>query len=209
MKETPILFSAPMIRAILAGHKTQTRRVMKVQPPDSRYRLSTVISTTGNRKIEGKHHWVVVDGYEVQQESLKYFRSPYGYKDDRLWVRETWKPAGENEYLYYADDFTETLTKNIEKDLTFKWNPSIHMPRKASRITLEILQIRCERLKDISDSDALAEGIEPYSGYIVPKVFEKDSVHIHRFKELWESINGNGSWDLNPYVWAITFKRVE
>ena len=133
---------------------------------------------------------------------------PYGIPGDRLWVREAWAPLStfapaELGYLYRADHH-----KGLEKkDGDQKWKPSIHMPRVASRITLEITGIKVERLQNISEADAQAEGVEfpaPYSGV-------NNKTHptcIDAFQVLWTSINGPDSWSQNPWVWAIQFKRI-
>jgi hypothetical protein len=148
MKERPILFSAPMVRAILDGRKTQTRRVIKEKL----------------MRGEGAH----VNNCQ------------YGKPGDRLWVRETFCYHDYlARYLYKADGVTGV-----------KWKPSIFMPRIASRIMLEITGIRVERLQDISEEDAIAEGWPKSSDW---------------YRSLWESINGQGSWVLNPWVWVIEF----
>lgn len=178
MKERPILFSAPMVRAILEGRKTQTRRVIKPQPeshldPDS---------------VKGAWESGFID-----------VKCPYGQPGDRLWVRETfaWLPDGLN-----ADQNHGRYHYRADGDLAVKWQPSIHMPRIASRITLRIKDVRVERLQDISDADALAEGVDQTNTSIRGYAAE-------RFKRLWSSINGADSWHSNPWVWVIEFKKVE
>ncbi len=196
MKERPILFSAPMVRAILDGRKTQTRRIVKQK------HLPFLENILGNF-IDGK--W--------NQRPL-----PYGKTGDRLWVRETFNINDDGHYIYAADLNDAGVTK-----WAAKWKPSIHMPRSASRVLLEIVNVRVERLKDISEDDAIAEGISrvPFrpcdgwpicDGYMVGK---DDGVSglKHKakvaYQELWESINGKGSWDLNPFVWVVEFKMLE
>jgi len=218
MKERPILFSAPMVRAILDGSKTQTRRVVKPQPP------ATVrdFCTFHNPKGEGLAHFAFDP---VERELQDWFAvCPYGQPGDRLWVRETFSPI-------YPQDPTYNGGRPIEYDYsaTYKhgdrlgdslgikkvWKPSIHMPRAASRITLEITGVRVERLQDISEADVIAEGIRRRPlGFRVelsgaPK-HESRSFYtaISAFRFLWESINGPGSWDANPWVWVIDFKQV-
>ena len=194
MKERPILFSAPMVRAILDGSKTQTRRIMKVQPSSEKLQLATCIDTTGNKKHKDKHHWIQVDGLNVIHNDDKYFSCPYGYAGDRLWVRETFNNDWCNKVIYKADGGSA-----IEAGYTAepKWKPSIFMPRWASRITLEITGVRVERLHDISEKDAIAEGT-PWN----------DCAGNNRegYKLLWESINGAESWATNPWVWVVEFK---
>lgn len=199
IKEKPILFSTPMVKAILSGVKTQTRRVMKPQP---------VIE-------KGVWRWKPKAGYDICLDAhpdiaLKY--APYQI-GDRLWVRETWGYIGDNigHVGYRAEgQFTESLVS--------KWRPSIFMPRWASRITLEVTGVRVERLQDITESDAIAEGSGP--GYILayPTIFHKglegykETPENYRegYHRLWDSINGKKyPWESNPWVWVIEFKREE
>ena len=194
MKERPILFSASMVRAILDGRKTQTRRIVKPQPD------------------------IVADGGLVvgvsTPEDQKYGRlgkalpCPYGKPGERLWVRESWAWYGceyiPSDVVYRAD--TESLPGEYGR-----WRPSIHMPRWASRITLEITEVRVERLHDISDDDIKAEGIfdDPavVSGEREGSILTLAGKRI-AFEDLWESINGPDSWDENPWVWVVGFRRV-
>ncbi|MBY0483473.1 hypothetical protein [Nitrosomonas sp.] len=186
-KERPILFNGEMVRALLDGRKTQTRRVCK-----------------GQRELSNNH-------------DFQLDRCPFGKSGDRLWVRETWQgplfddeiPEDWNsdkyktpEYCYYkasgdSCDFTDADDNFVER-----WSPSIHMPRWASRILLEVTNVRVERLQDISEEDAIAEGIiSPMFGSDLDRMQYRAG-----FQNLWESINGKGSWDLNPWVWCITFE---
>lgn len=175
MKERPILFSGPMVRAILDGRKTQTRRIVKAK------HLPFMENLLGGF-LDGK--W--------NQRPL-----PYGQPGDRLWVREAWANTRGDDSLptYYRSD------ERIE-DLQRTWKPSIHMPRWASRITLEITGVRVERLQDISDLEARQEGLQPdfYGSVMGCK---------RKFIDLWESINGPGSWAANPRVWVIEFRRIK
>lgn len=176
MKEHPILFSGPMVRAILAGQKTQTRRVIKPQPHGGIRRTSIVIGAL-------ESPMVLEDGHG------RPFWCPYGKAGSRLWVRETWAEDGWG-YTYRATN--ETWPHH--------WAPSIFMPRKASRITLEIVDVKAERLWEISEFDMNDEGIpSPEEGH-----------HITPFKDLWNEINAKRGygWESNPWVWAITFKRI-
>ena len=256
MKERPILFSGPMVRAILDGRKTQTRRVLKPQP--------TWVDTQ-----EGGHWYL--RGYERRGGSLRnvygggfdpaeYAKSergawfsgsgcPYGQPGDRLWVRETFqicsnfhvdcrddkppfsdgRPVKRNndpdypvwEQCYYAasDKCPELLSPETE-EIEARWRPSIHMPRWASRILLEIVSVRVERLQDISEADAKAEGaqfdawVNANTGNDLDDFTLSDSIdgpwcHRNGFANLWQSINGPESWQANPWVWVIEFKRVE
>jgi hypothetical protein len=236
MKERPILFSGPMVRAILEGRKTQTRRVVK----------------PGKDKGWG----IDLAPCEIAGEVNcgDYQNCPYGVPGDRLWVRETWgylcsditrndRGIKKHTVEYRADAGKVThevfndkglprprkrcADENYEDYINYlerwwkRWRPSIHMPRWASRITLEIKSIRVERLQDISRDDALAEGIErwddtasitPYRNY---RKGEPGEMNLHcstperSFMTLWESINGPGSWDANPWVWVVHFERTQ
>ncbi len=205
MKERPILFSSAMVRAILEDRKSQTRRVIKPQPLNPKW--------TGSE-------WVEAGNDDTKHFSLK---CPHGAPGDELWVRETWygefydtldidgpsrsyheTPRNErtrdlNTGIWYKAD-----TPDINRPFIEKWVPSIFMPRWASRITLEITDVRVEKIKDISGKDALAEGIQSCSEY-------REAADVTDFQELWDSINkkrGFG-WDTNCFVWVISFKRIE
>jgi hypothetical protein len=184
MKERPILFSGPMVRAILAGTKTQTRRVMKPVP----------CLTRGMQT-----HEFSVGGHD--------YRCPYGVPGSRLWVRETFamnEVKGGPPVIYRAD-YGQAQSVFIDRPhsaewdvVVTRWKPSIFMPRSASRILLEITEVRVERLQAISDDDAWAEGCEP-----------NDNNPVDWYHALWEQINGAGSWDANPWVWVVSFKRLQ
>lgn len=182
MKERPILFSASMVNAILDGRKTQTRRIMKPQP-----------TTNPFWGCAGSKGFGFFD-------DLKPIKGPYGKPGDRLWVRETFgivdSLEGARSFVYRAEGWKDPSG-------LFKWRPSIHMPRLASRIQLEITSVRVERLKAISEVDAVAEGA-PCGSCCAPQ----EGSHKAGFAQLWESINGSGSWNANPWVWVIEFKRV-
>lgn len=203
MNERPIAFSAPMVRALLAGTKTQTRRVAKPRRKPSLLEPGAwsddYVLAPGNRE------WLMRD-------------CPYGQPGDQLWVRETWatppyfdlvRPSDlqVGTSIYYVADGKESLGRHNElsseatRSLPEFWTrrPSIHMPRWASRITLEITGVRVERLQEISASDALAEGVT-HSTLNDPRV---------EYRWLWESIYGEGSWNLNPWVWVIEFRKVD
>lgn len=223
MKERPILFSGPMIRAILAGEKTQTRRAMKPQP------------FMGTPEIEGSQ-WLIYDGDKpVVEGKLRFMEG------DRLWVRETWCPANSDNgpvVLYKANCDRRYLVDksypvdydlfpagkgawsawagDVESGSTKAYRPAIHMPRWASRLTLRVTDVRIQRLRDLSEEDAKAEGVERMKsgrGYYSIK-HGHAAVHFgvyhdyakEAFAELWESINGDGSWDANPWVYAISFE---
>ena len=127
----------------------------------------------------------------------KMLRNPYGEFRDRLWVKETWRVCGGKEYEYQKHQPSVVYRADVGEFDIEEWRPSIFMPRWASRITLEITQVRVERLQDITEEDAYNEGVST--------LWENN---VYAFRNLWNSINGPGSWDLNPWVWVIQFKRV-
>jgi len=185
MKEQPILFSAPMVRAILDGRKTQTRRIVKGD-----------ITTIGSMDY--------LNGQPLEGCSATLGQCPFGVPGDRLWVRETWR-QGNTRVLYRTDDVCPSQVR---------WRPSIHMPRWASRITLEITDVRVQRLQEISDEDALAEGLRSDGSLGAQCSVELTGHRTHHdspkecFRLLWESIHGPGSWDVNHFVWVIVFRRI-
>lgn len=191
MRERPIIFSGEMVRAILEGRKTQTRRVVKPQPPLDEWGVSKPWQT---------------DAFEVNGRD---YRCPYGLPGDRLWVRETFSPDyfdAQSRHAYRADWTLESGEFVPEP----KWTPSIHMPRWASRITLEVTDVRVERVQDISNSDIYAEGILPPDPD-EPGPYDPDEGARSAFKDLWWSINAKRGygWEKNPWVWVVEFKRVE
>jgi hypothetical protein len=227
MKERPILFSAPMVRAILEGRKTQTRRIIKrpLKHPGWTeyvyYGPSPNNPTCVPRAIEC--------GPDYPDDDSDAVLCPYGSPGDRLWVRETWalnpirdfgimKPRSPADCIYRAGYGT---TPSVQ------WTPSIHMPRVASRITLEVTGVRVERLQEISNADARAEGIVQTWGDFggKPPQWAWDIYHLNgnaagphqydnksssqNFQFLWESINGIESWAANPWVWVVSFSRVQ
>lgn len=183
IKERPILFSAPMVRAILEGRKTQTRRVLKQKAIDW---LPTLSHT-----------------FVASKESTGL--CPYGYQGDRLWVRETFCWPEDYSIPIYRTDGEEPPSMEC-------WKPSIFMPRAASRILLEITDVRVERLWDISEDDAMAEGVQKAFGpnwvNYADENYTCGKASVS-FISLWEKINGAVSVAENPFVWAITFKRIK
>lgn len=184
---------AEEVRAILAGRKTQFRRVMKTQP---------VMSNSCGIPF-------FPDGSPVDWRLC-----PYGKDGDRLWVRETFihEPA-EYDLALSSKPYREASTvyrADVNRDgIWEKWSPSIHMPRKFSRITLEIVNVRVERLQDISEEDALAEVAEVKQDARIAAHVAEDSPARMEFWHLWQSINGPRSWDENPWVWVVEFKVIE
>ena len=214
MKERPIIFNADMIRAILDGRKTQTRRVMKVQPElnGNFYEIYGSAWSKGIKSVPAVH------GHSLASNC------PFGAVGDRLWVRETFRVHSRATYVatlvYKASERQSwpqpphrvPIAKCTKPAVVDKWTPSIHMPLWASRITLEITGVRVERLNSISQEDAQAEGME-LTGWR-PTYSDPDSggeyqTPYDNFAELWESIYGDDSWQANPWVWVIEFKRVD
>lgn len=200
MKERGIIFNAEMVRAILDGRKTQTRRIIKSVPATHNFHGWVMSSTQA--KDEGKACWAIGDS-PLLKEPIR-LNCPLGKIGDRLWVRETWRKfdfsdeCGCSEYPCGCPENGAIMYRATQDDGESKWRPSTHMPRRYSRITLEITNVRVERLQDISEQDAIAEGITNIS------VLSK-----YIFSKLWESIYGFDSWSSNPWVWVIEFKKVE
>lgn len=239
-KERPILFSGPMVRALLNGRKTQTRRVMKVQPPTqeafrgSLFGLDRAVADGVKMYSQNdydrlpKHptEWELTGSVGVAREAgfPRRYRCPYGAIGDRLWVKETWRPsksAGDwdMDVRYEADGLTRTVYDGEfgARDWSMpkaaaRGNVSpLFMPRWAARLVLEITDIRVERLQDLGEADAIAEGAPQYSSSLKlarDRAFDASLKGYYRegFSELWESINGKGSWDANPWVWAVSFR---
>lgn len=219
MREIPILFKGPMVNSILAGTKTQTRRIVK--------------------PIR-EHHWEGLPGFEITHKLLEttnglqarfdyrvknvlldlnddvpeWRKCPFGKPGDHLYVRETWAVTNPHDngaiskinmgpVWYRADGFLRT-DPNSQAEQCFgkgRWRPSIHMPKWASRIWLEVTNIRVERLKDITTGNCIKEGIPTY--------FEGGNGVHNDFKTLWESTYGHASWKANPFVWVVEFRRID
>ena len=192
-----------MVRAILNGRKTQTRRVVKPQP-ESGLSWRGVISCSTVRADEGKH--LFTDRYPRARQAQR-IRCPYGQPGDRLWVKEShYMPLlahdGGAGAVEYRADYCDDLAKGMG------WHPSIHMPRRASRITLEVVSVRVERLNEISEEDAIAEGIARFDGAWASydKIMWRYTAPENSFRSLWQSINGPGSWG-DQWVWVVEFRR--
>lgn len=218
--DRPILFSAPMVRAILDGRKTQTRRIVQPGASQREWLTSGLLASMRNPAM--------VSGGAAFEHPLggpgTVIRCPYGAVGDRLWVRETWAPHPDDhqdppEWVVFradrgwwgcGDTSTRTTRRLGVLDDSYRelrWRPSIHMPRAASRITLEITGIRAERLQDISEEDARAEGVDcdPQIEEAVPGCGAR-----LEFQALWGMINGaRAPWSSNPWVWVVSFRRVE
>ncbi|KAA9157344.1 hypothetical protein F3K36_30285 [Delftia sp. BR1] len=209
MKERPILFSGPMVRALLAGTKTQTRRICK---PAMAHNLSHVVEVP-----DPQERGQVYNGTTFgDEEGSIQFTSPYGGVRDRLWVREShwwFKDECDHETGYYPPALTaDDVEYRADGESTrHGWRPSIHMPRWASRILLEITSVRVERLQDINQADAQAEGAPPGHPSIdqISREFGYPDFPRSWYAQLWEEINGPDSWAQNPWVWVVEFKRVQ
>lgn len=230
MTERGMIFNGEMVRAILDGRKTQTRRIVKSQRVGDGWSVKEAQSPLTARHT---HDWWLPTGTRPYSALPG---CPYGVVGDRIWVREAWAEAGGSapELKLYRANYPAHVPshyENVPPAEDIRWTPSIHMPRWASRILLDITDVRVERLNGISDADCIAEGIIP-----VPKdrvddhQFWRDyrlsgdgtfCVHTPResFESLWKSIRGKsfdheedtgpGSWQANPWVWVIEFKRIE
>ena len=203
IKERPILFSGEMVRAILEGRKTQTRRIMKPQPS----------SAPHIPEIQHREKSTAIWPCETHPGQDYFAVCPYGLVGDRLWVRECWSQNNEQisdsvmdtRVVYRATSGRPATDNGVSKP----WRPSSHMPRWASRITLEITGIRVERLQAISYRDCLAEGCPPVPCYDDAPEPETILAAIQgNYQSRWESTNGPGSWNANPWVWVLTFKRL-
>jgi hypothetical protein len=186
-----------MVMATLDDRKTQTRRTRGLDKVNAD-RLAVFV------RMQILKCGSLAAVFENGNGELGSIKSPYGKPGDRLWVRETWAwfdaEKGHEGYVYRASENGQAWER---EDEGWRWKPSIHMPRAASRITLEVESVRVERLNDCSLEDAVAEGVsdrDPGTGaWQNPK---------EQYADLWESINGPGSWDANPWVWVVTFKRI-
>lgn len=222
MKERPILMSAPMVRAILDGRKTQTRRTVKPQPPAGcEYVINGAHSHALCRQTSAPSIWVAPTPKSIEHR----MPCPYGKPGDRLWVKETWfTPEAWDSVKPTELPILDTTSGigvriNYSADLPpgsvilGRLRPSIFMRRWMSRITLEVVSVRVERLQDISEADAHAEGVEPtqdqFVGAALAGIFgAKHLPYASAYAKLWETINGFGSWDANPWVWVVEFKRI-
>lgn len=223
MKERQILYKGPMVRAILAGEKTQTRRVViptQTPPRVAPLRMEPwIINGQQETDDQGLPCWA---GYHPDYPGeAKWFSCPYGKPGDQLWVREAWQarsPRGIEWTTYkpseregYAPaDWTVRYAATDENFAEWSgWNPSIHMPRWASRITQTITDVRVERVGDITEADAQAEGVLEWARSHCSRDPE-DELHAWAYFELmWNSVNKSDyCWDMNPFVWVITFETL-
>lgn len=194
--ERPILFSGQMVRAILDGRKTQTRRIVKHEIPQHLRHVRRLTNTNGD---EGA---VITEHPDMRSGQLAAsVWCPYGKTGDRIWVRETHLIRGAGTVVDYRADF-DPIDAAGHGALYGGWRPSLFMRRDHSRITLQVLNVRVERLQDISEDDAKAEGVT------LKGTSRYDGEARDAFEALWCSINGADSWEANPWVWCISFRVV-
>lgn len=234
--ERPILFSKPMVKAIIEGNKTQTRRIIKPQPDENG------IYYMANAPLDWRGEWMPFKWETNEGESIA--KHPkHGYPGDKLWVRETFRIVHINHNLksggFFTIQYKDFVALNFDRVKEFQfeledafykkryeirngdaygiWKPSIFMPRYASRITLEITRVDAERLQTISEEDAIKEGVEPCSdelsmddrchNYNNPSTARFPLVHVVGFKKLWININGKENWNEQTWVWVYRFKK--
>lgn len=198
-KEIPMLMSTEMVQAILAGRKTMTRRIVKPQLPEDAHEIDLYNPHNWNEKThaeKGIYYW--------SKPGIRRIPTlPYGLPGDMIWVRESWNwvdgALGSGWYIFKASE---------ENPYDRKWKPSIHMPKEAARIWLEVTDVRVERLCVISEDDAIAEGIQTTQQYrnAVSANAKRPFNSITAFMYLWEDINGVDTWNKNPWVWVVSFK---
>lgn len=233
MKERPILLSAPMVNAILRGGKTQTRRIIRPQPYIDSMGNACWNGRNFGQDSHGKPH-IDILASSIPCSRTKRVFCPFGKTGDRLWVRETfadltkdfghkWErknpntgfyERGRHPFFWYRAD--GDIPDPFGSPIDAPWKPSIHMPRHASRITLEVIGVRVEALQAISEADALAEGIQigrdghyngaPHQIKGTPKAFNTAK---EAFADLWVSIYGAESWNSNPFVWVVEFDVIK
>jgi hypothetical protein len=180
-KERPIIFSTPMVQAILQGRKTQTRRVVKFLMPNDEFQSLN--------QEKSKAHF-----YDTENDDHRYLNCPYGQPGDLLWVRETWAKNEQDGVIDFRADYAS-------QEHFYGWKPSIHMPKDAARIWLKLTEVRVERLHDISEIDAAREGL-------LNSTIDADRTAKLWFYNLWKSIHGPGSLEKNPWVWVLSFEVV-
>lgn len=233
MKERHINLKAWEVRAILEGRKTQTRRIVKPYPWFEGHRIRSCCGPTTKSKLSRYEDLISSFDGGIQR------RCPYGSPGDRLWVRETWGlmptqqewekwvvyqsdrmahragMADDENVLHRPSDRLDEWTPRIWTGDDPKWKSPCRMPRWASRITLEVIGVGVERLQDISEADAIAEGIQPSElGQIASASLqlikgEQWPAAVLQYAEQWQSINGPGSWNTNPWVWVVEFQQVK
>ena len=226
MRTIPILFSTPMVQALLDGRKTQTRRVVKPQSNQRDWLTDSLLNSATITLIGNSNS----NGFGVQLGHplggpLAFINCPYGQPGDVLWVRETWAPIMDiNDRKLLPD--TYCFAADLDgSPVAWDWKPNIHMPKKACRLFLKVKSVRVERLQEISQNDCVSEGIEQllmsrmqlasagskrWRNYSKkPELFNEAVKPYQSFCTLWQSINGPESWDANPWVWVVEFERTE
>jgi hypothetical protein len=216
MQERPIIFSTPMVQAVIAGDKTQTRRVVKNPGYGEKTWLAAVPHFGEDAGASQIAHLRVAFDEETERAG-KRIKCPYGAPGDRLWIRETWQRDDRDGKTAYRAS-PETTPKEW---VNWHWRSPLFMPRLASRLTLEVLETRVEKLQSMPWQDALAEGIEPVEcdhAYADPRLGCTDCMGTGLledprggFADLWDKINGARGypWDSNPWVWVVRFTRIE
>jgi len=218
MREHPLLMKGPLVRATLEGRKTQTRRPVKMP----------------SHGVEPYNPGYADGAFWNYSFTDIIARSPLGRAGDRLWVRETWAWPGEEEFIYRADQWAEDMVAKWKTDPNYpqvKWSPSIHMPRRACRLVLPLVSVRVERVQDITEEDAIAEGVPHNSdrpidkswcaaccGHGIVERFALGMVSVDDcsecnsakklFRNIWISIYGQESWDANPWAWVAEWKEI-
>ena len=211
MKERQILFSGPMVRAILEGRKTMTRRIVKPQP----------------KIVHAQHDDASITTERIFRAGDKRIHCPYGRAGDRLWVRETWRThSTKHDAMKPSELLQGDAVIHYDASMKFiapflgKTRASIHMPRWASRITLEITDVRVDRLQDISYEDAISEGMPDLAASWLSYQDDKSTSETMEqsarrlkwpqrwFRQVWESLRGTSSWTENPWVWVVSFRRL-
>lgn len=231
MKERPILFNSEMVRAILEGRKTQTRRILKTQPSENTNRIVPLYQCEPVPKVtEVSFHEVLENGIP-HCSPISRCKCPFGKIGDRLWVRESFGTKIRNlggtpheSFTYKADNPNEINFYDCNGNgFPVKWTPSIHMPRSACRLVLEIINIRVEPLFYITNQEAISEGIEQIRIHSDGTPVFKDygfkerstgttsgfGYPVNSFQSLWESVYGSDSWKQNPWVWVVEFKVIQ
>jgi hypothetical protein len=200
-KERPILMNREMVRAVLADRKTVTRRLVKLP---------------GDVEFDGHHESTVSASRQSEPTGSRKIMSPFGIAGDRLWVRESYAPRYfDNGGHAYMADWTGESAECLPEP---RWTPSIHMPRAAARLLLDVTSVRVERLLDITEEDAKAEGVAPFFGRfpcfgrdqtITSGELAADAEHRASFAVLWDELYGDSgaTWKSNPWVWRVEFRR--